>query len=136
MDDLDPSPHVPTMSLPASQPPPLAELRAWVARQTQWRIKDASPEYLSDLVLICTELVCNAYEHGAHPVKIRLKISTLRNTVRVEVDDSSSQFPALTRHSPAEARGRGMRLVDRLCAVWGKEQRPGGKTVWAETVPY
>jgi hypothetical protein len=49
--------------------------------------------------------------------------------LRVEVDDESSQLPAM-RTFPDETGGWGLRLLAALSHDWGTERRPWGKSVW------
>ena len=101
--------------------------------------RDLSDDELYDLVLVATELLTNAYDHGQRPQQIRFLRTEPRDAgrpggVRVEVDDTSPAPPILGRSTVSENRGRGLVLVDRIAQVWGATIRTVGKTVWA-TVP-
>ncbi|MCO1658840.1 ATP-binding protein [Pseudonocardia humida] len=81
-------------------------------------------------LLVVTELVSNAAEHGRAPV--RLAVELRGDAVRVEVYDGSPEQPRRRPHDPARDRGRGLLLVDGLSGGWGWIPSPPGKVVWAE----
>lgn len=80
-------------------------------------------------LLVVTELLDNAAEHGRGPA--RLAVELTGDGVRVEVSDSSPDPPRLGRLDPLVTRGRGLLLVDGLATRWGWDDRPPGKVVWA-----
>jgi anti-sigma regulatory factor (Ser/Thr protein kinase) len=84
---------------------------------------------LDDVLLATSELVTNAFEHGAGPHRLELAYAGGRLTLRVH--DTGSLLPELRAPSPAEARSRGLVLVQALSEDWGFERCPGGKFVWA-----
>ncbi|MFJ7217898.1 ATP-binding protein [Amycolatopsis sp. NPDC098790] len=108
----------------------LAEL-SWVRRWARSALSDLSEADLTDTIMVLDELVSNALRHGTPPRQVRL----LRRTgwLRIEVDDSCRD-PACPR-PPSETGGRGLALVEHCTIAWGQDQRPAGKTVWAEIVP-
>ncbi|KDN21840.1 ATP-binding protein [Amycolatopsis rifamycinica] len=108
----------------------LAEL-SWVRRWARSALSDLSEADLTDTIMVLDELVSNALRHGTPPRQVRL----LRRAgwLRIEVDDSCRD-PACPR-PPSETGGRGLALVEQCTIAWGQEQRPTGKTVWAEIVP-
>jgi hypothetical protein len=80
--------------------------------------------------LLTTELVTNVVDHvGCAPT---VRVHAPEGCIRVEVDDTSTEAPAVQRQDAPSSRGNGMRLVDGLATRWGVEVRPGGKTVWFE----
>jgi anti-sigma regulatory factor (Ser/Thr protein kinase) len=81
-------------------------------------------------LLVVTELVANAAEHGRWPV--RLSVEYRRSVVRVEVHDDSPEPPDPLPLDPDRLRGRGLQLVDGLCEEWGWTPDPPGKVVWAD----
>ncbi|WP_214402619.1 ATP-binding protein [Pseudonocardia lacus] len=81
-------------------------------------------------LLVVTELVSNAAEHGSAPV--RLAVELRGDAVRVEVYDGSPEQPRRRPHDPERVRGRGLQLVDGLSGGWGWTPSPPGKVVWAE----
>lgn len=105
--------------------PPLAEVRRWTGDV----LADLTEDEVTDAKLVVSELVSNAYEHGQHPLYLRLRRT--RNLIRVEVTDLSPRVPVVGRSSVRVARGRGLLLIDRLCRQWGAVRHAVGKTVWA-----
>ncbi|WP_157529019.1 ATP-binding protein [Nocardia sp. NRRL S-836] len=93
---------------------------------------DVGDDELDDILLIVTELVSNAIDHGTSPYVLRLFQSGAPCHVRVEVDDTSTDLPVLGTSRLRGDRGRGMVIVNQLCKDWGVMPGPEGKTVWAE----
>jgi anti-sigma regulatory factor (Ser/Thr protein kinase) len=83
-------------------------------------------------LVVVTELISNAVEHGSAPVM--LSVNFLGDLVRVEVHDASSDPPQRQPHDPRQQRGRGLHLVEGLSSQWGWTQEAGGKTVWAQVL--
>jgi anti-sigma regulatory factor (Ser/Thr protein kinase) len=83
-----------------------------------------------DAVLVVSELVGNAVSHARTAAGLRLE--RLNGGIRIEVSDTGrwNITPALT--DPLAEHGRGLLLMDRLATTHGVDQRPDGKTVWAE----
>jgi anti-sigma regulatory factor (Ser/Thr protein kinase) len=109
--------------------PPLVAIRRWL-RATLAKFPD---DLLGDVLLVCTELVSNAYDHARGPRDVRVALWAGGRVVRVEVDDGSPQrLPALGRSSAGDFRGRGLVLVERVASRWGVRTRGDHKTVWAE----
>ncbi|MGV9363132.1 ATP-binding protein [Amycolatopsis sp. NPDC003731] len=86
-------------------------------------------QQLEDVLLATSELVTNAFEHGERPQRLELEYTDGRLTLRVH--DTGRMLPELRAPSPAEARSRGLVLVQALSLDWGFERCPGGKYVWA-----
>jgi two-component sensor histidine kinase len=107
--------------------PPLAEVRALVAKLTA----DLPTEVGEDLLLVVTELVANAYEHGAGPRALRLERLDENGQVLVEVDDGATALPVLGRSRLGTNRGRGLTIVAGIAERWGVRALYTGKTVWA-----
>lgn len=105
--------------------PPLSEVRQWTGEV----LSDLGDEEVTDAKLVASELVTNAYEHGRHPLHLRLRRA--RDLIRIEVVDLSPRMPVVGRSSVRVTRGRGMVLVDQLCSQWGALRHAVGKTVWA-----
>lgn len=88
-------------------------------------------EEVVDRALLCaSELVTNAIEHAEPPAGLRIAVDDER--IRIEVEDSTEQLPALRHPDETSVRGRGMLIVQRCSDRWGIVARPGGKTVWCE----
>jgi anti-sigma regulatory factor (Ser/Thr protein kinase) len=83
-------------------------------------------------VLLATELVTNAVEHGRGAAYLDAAVVEDR-TIRLEVTDASTVEPRPnTEVSDLDERGRGLILIDALASRWGVEPKPDGKTVWCE----
>ncbi|MDP9613523.1 MULTISPECIES: ATP-binding protein [Streptomyces] len=102
-----------------------------------WGIPYGSPASLT-VSSVVAELAANAATHGRVPGRdFRLHLVLHPHAVRIEVTDSRSEKrpPAPGRLTPPPANaetGRGLLLVQALSLAWGVEERPVGKTVWAE----
>ncbi|WIX98868.1 ATP-binding protein [Amycolatopsis mongoliensis] len=120
-----------SLDLRGTTVPALVEVRRWAAR-TLGRIAD---DQLGDVLLVATELVTNAYDHGRGPLRVRMSHTPVPCRVRIEVDDSCPDHPVITTPAPDTPGGRGMQIVDKLATAWGVlDHATGGKTVWAEIV--
>lgn len=83
-------------------------------------------------VLLATELVSNAVEHGGGSSFLDAIVDA--DVVRLEVGDDSSAVPAARPVEPHELRerGRGLVLIAALSSRWGTVRHGPGKTVWCE----
>ncbi|NUT95276.1 MAG: ATP-binding protein [Saccharothrix sp.] len=109
---------------------PSARLRQWLADVLAALAEDV----LHDVLLVCSELVANAYDHARGPRRLRLHQVDAGARLRVEVQDASPHhLPTQGRSTAGPDRGRGLVLVDTLTGHrWGVHVSPGAKTVWAE----
>ena len=80
--------------------------------------------------LLVTELVANVVTHVGAPMTLRVHRGPA--TMRVEIEDPSTQVPVVNHPDPSEEHGRGVLLVEELANAWGVDPRPDGKTVWFE----
>jgi anti-sigma regulatory factor (Ser/Thr protein kinase) len=83
-----------------------------------------------DVLLVVTELLSNAVDHGRGPV--RLTVELRGGSVRVEVHDTAPGPPRPQPLDPYAVRGRGLQMVEALSSEWGWSDRPVGKIVWAD----
>ena len=81
-------------------------------------------------VLLVSELVTNALQHGRQPM--RLVADNGPDTLRVEIYDGGDGRPAIRPVRADEPGGRGLRLVDALATRWETTLGPDGKCVWFE----
>ncbi|MFC8358612.1 ATP-binding protein [Streptomyces griseorubiginosus] len=111
-----------------------AELRDQLAA---WGRSDLS----EDSLLVVSELVSNAFGHGRAPVRLSLTLQDQGGgqVLRIQVTDTGSGFDAELvrarwRHPSFRlgTRGRGLLLVDALCARWGERDDRTGHTVWCD----
>ncbi len=87
----------------------------------------------TNVVLIASELVTNAVQHGRPPVTLRLSRTT--SELLLEVIDTAGHVPRVLRPGPADDHGRGLHLVSTLAEKWGTRMTEQGKAVWC-TVPF
>jgi anti-sigma regulatory factor (Ser/Thr protein kinase) len=88
------------------------------------------PYLRSDVQLVVSELVTNAYLHARTPIRVRLE--ELLFCVRLSVHDGSSIRPLVRVPGGLEPGGRGMAIVDECSVQWGTTvEDTGGKSVWA-----
>jgi anti-anti-sigma regulatory factor len=78
--------------------------------------------------LVATELVANVVRHARTTMDLTVELRDGR--IRVAVRDGSVRLPRPADPGPAEAGGRGLRLVRELADAWGVLPVPGGKVVW------
>src|SRR3954465_13038702 len=87
---------------------------------------------LADLMLVITELVTNAVEHGQGA--IRMRVLVVEGKVTGEVVDAGRGFEHQVRQVGFdELRGRGLALVEALTSRWGVHD--GTTHVWFEMEP-
>jgi anti-sigma regulatory factor (Ser/Thr protein kinase) len=87
-------------------------------------------EAVEPTLLVVTELLSNAADHGHGPRSLSLELA--EGSVRVEVRDNGPEPPQLQSFDPLRTRGRGLQLVEGLSTEWGWAADPPGKVVWAE----
>jgi hypothetical protein len=91
-----------------------------------WRLEDA--DHLAEL--LTDELVSNVVRHVGLPMEVRT--SHNGTSVRVEVDDASTQPPIRRDPEQFDEHGRGILLVESAASDWGVDVRADGKTIWFE----
>jgi hypothetical protein len=80
-------------------------------------------------LLVVSEMVTNAVEHGGSEMRLRLEPSSAGG-VRISVTDNGPEDRLLL--SLAAISGRGLDIVDTLSTRWGVDPAFGGKTVWCD----
>ncbi|MET9497173.1 SpoIIE family protein phosphatase [Streptomyces sp. NPDC006552] len=97
---------------------------------TSWRFATD----LHDLgVLAASELVANSLQHGAPPMRLRLRRTDRR--LIIEVTDGDDHLPRRRRAEPGDETGRGISIIATIASNWGSRRTPGGgKAVWCEFV--
>ena len=88
------------------------------------------PQAVETAVLLVTELVSNAIEHGGGYALVDADVD--RTRLRVCVRDSDPRLPSAQLAAIDAERGRGLLLVDALSSRWGAAPRDDGKVVWFE----
>ena len=98
----------------------------------EWKLAAITDE----AILIVSELVTTAVlSTQAHrrPDPVHLWMLGDRASVMFLVWDATMPAPVLAHAAPADEHGRGLTLVNTLCARWGyyhPNEQPGGKVVW------
>jgi anti-sigma regulatory factor (Ser/Thr protein kinase) len=87
-------------------------------------------EAVEPALLVVTELLSNAVDHGRGPV--RLAVEYAGEWVHIEVHDGAPEPPQLQPRDLLQRRGRGLQLVEALSRQWGWTDDPPGKLVWAD----
>lgn len=82
------------------------------------------------LVLLVSELLTNAVEHGAPPCGLRFGWHA--GVLRVEVTDGAVESLPVVVVNPDALRGRGLGLVEALADRWGIDVTDSAKCVWFE----
>jgi anti-sigma regulatory factor (Ser/Thr protein kinase) len=114
-----------TLNLPSDSSAPRAARHA-ITRQLGVQL---SPDRLSELNLVVTELVSNAVLHGRGEVVLRLQLEG--DIVQGEVIDQGGGFEREIRvRGPQDVGGRGLMLVEQLTNRWGVHE--GTTHVWFE----
>jgi hypothetical protein len=91
-----------------------------------WGVRD-----VDDLAeLLTDELVNNVVCHVGSLMEVRAR--RRKSSIRIEVDDASTQPPVQRNPDGFDERGRGILLVERLAADWGVAVHDNGKTIWFE----
>ena len=94
-------------------------LRAWEV--------SGSPELAE---LLTDELVSNVVTHVGTPMEVRVRRGP--STVRIEVEDDSTERPVLRHPDELDEHGRGILFGETLAADWGVDLHDAGKTIWFE----
>jgi anti-sigma regulatory factor (Ser/Thr protein kinase) len=89
-------------------------------------------DYAGDVEAVTSELVSNAVTHtGAQTFGLELLRLDEGSGVVVVVTDPSPLPPIMSDLTEDAERGRGLRVVDALCARWGWTPQDPGKAVFA-----
>ncbi len=115
---------------------PFDETAAAIARNAMANILGSwsvASGVVANVVLIASELVTNAVNHGRPPITLRVSRTT--SELLLEVIDAAGHVPRVLRPGPADDHGRGLHLVSTLAQKWGTRRTEQGKAVWC-TVPF
>ena len=112
-------------SVPAARHFVAATLAGWGLSALDWAA-----------TLVVSELAANAALHARTDFTVAVAADG-DGGARIEVRDASPLVPRQRGHSTEATTGRGLRLVDDVCAQWGVLPGEGaaGKTVWAVLAP-
>jgi anti-sigma regulatory factor (Ser/Thr protein kinase) len=107
----------------------MARVREWVRD----RLADLGRAARDDAILVVTELLANAYDHGNGPGLLVLARYDEPSVVLVGLEDNRADAYPVVLAEGYGCRGRGMLLVDRIAERWGVNSDAGRptKSVWA-----
>ena len=91
---------------------------------------DVTGEAVEPTLLVVTELLSNAIDHGRDPVWLSIELRD--ESVYVEVRDDAPEPPQLQPLEPLRVRGRGLQMIEAVSSGWGWTADPPGKIVWAD----
>jgi hypothetical protein len=103
--------------------PPLVRVRQWAAAL----LMGVADDHLGVVLLVCTELVTNGYEHSRDPCRIRLQHCRCES----RSPTPRPSHPHWATPLLGDRRGRGLIIVDNLSQAWGVRLGHCGKIVWA-----
>ena len=112
-------------TLPA-QPMSVPLARSWAEG---WLASHAPAAHHDAVLLVVSELMTNAVRQGDGSVRITLEQE--RQGLRVEVFDRGHRMPVLSASALDSTGGRGLQLIEAVCAEWGVVEQLEGKAVWA-----
>ena len=105
-------------------------------REARRRVSDALEAAaleaaIASAALVVSELATNAVLHARTSFEVRLRVGA--DSIRIEVHDGSPRHPVPRNFSRSSTSGRGLKVIEELCAEWGVDADAGGtgKTVWA-----
>ena len=81
--------------------------------------------------LLVSELAANCALHARTEFSVRVT-QRADASLRLEVTDGSPRVPQQRSYGLDATTGRGLRLVEQLCAQWGVTAQSEGKTVWVD----
>lgn len=94
-----------------------------------------APHDRDDAGLVVSELVANVVDHVGGDEPFTVELTSSGDSLRISVADGSAIRPVVRELESDSARGRGMRMVERIADRWGAEEHQGGKRVWVELAP-
>ncbi|GAA2749371.1 hypothetical protein GCM10010440_53430 [Kitasatospora cinereorecta] len=116
--------------------PPLTSNVARARRMTGTALASWGVTHLTDSAeLVVSELVTNAIRYGRGAVSMTLAIN--QSTLHISVADYGHGVPQLRTAGEEDSNGRGLAIVQALCARWAVTTRLSGKTVncWLDVRP-
>lgn len=103
----------------------------------EWGIRGDAADTIE---LVVSELITNALQATVCldlpvPASVRLHLAAEHPYVLIEVADDAPAPPALQHPADAAEHGRGLLIVEAICAEWGTYPVTGsGKVVWAKVL--
>jgi anti-sigma regulatory factor (Ser/Thr protein kinase) len=90
---------------------------------------DCPPGVSDSAEVLVSELVTNAIRHAETDLVLHIALSP---TMRIAVDDTSSDPVRLGLGTDGGDQGRGLAIVEALSTTWNWGATPTGKQVWFE----
>jgi anti-sigma regulatory factor (Ser/Thr protein kinase) len=120
--------NAPARSIRLPSEPGAARTARQFVRETMsaWGLDDV--DQVAELLI--DELVGNVVRHVGSPMEVRASLQPV--SIRIEVDDASTEPPIRRHPDQRDEHGRGILFVETLSTDWGVELRDGGKTIWFE----
>ena len=106
--------------------------------QGRWHVRGvtSNDRETVDAELVVTELINNAWKHGAGDLPITLRVEVRDDALHLEVCGESASDPMLnmraTTDEGSEPSGRGLMMIDGLADSWGYECNGSNLCVWAD----
>ncbi|WP_049751530.1 ATP-binding protein [Acidothermus cellulolyticus] len=97
-------------------------------------LADLPTSVRDDVVLVASELFCNALQHGRRLDDGMLEVCwdvTPDGVQLAVVDGGGPTLPAVQDVGTTATAGRGLSIVARLVSRWGVDRQPGRTMVWA-----
>ncbi|MGW1890012.1 ATP-binding protein [Streptomyces sp. NPDC002004] len=131
-------------------PAEVGRARRWARSRLAGCGIEADEPLAETLILLVSELVTNAVVHTGCPAVLRMLLpgapdkapdgpdgpdeadAVSRETVRLEVADTSARPPRPRHAEGDDTNGRGLELVDGLADRWGWQREGAGKRIWCE----
>ncbi len=88
--------------------------------------------FCAESLLIVSELVTNAVNHGRSPASLDLRYDGVR--LRIGVSDTGPEQPEIRAWHHDAAGGLGLRLIDAVAGRWYVEVNEDGKTICCDLV--
>ena len=103
--------------------------------QGRWRVREvaSNDREAVDAELVVTELITNAWKHGAGDLPITLRVEVRDDALHLEVCGESASDPMRSASGEgSESSGRGLMMIDGLTDSWGFERNGSNLCVWAD----
>jgi anti-sigma regulatory factor (Ser/Thr protein kinase) len=114
----------------AAEPEAVAEARRWAARVAGERVDN---HQRNDLLLVISEVVTNALQHGAPGETILVAVTPKPEFLCVQVtDDGPGLAPVPRATVPKDNGGFGLFLIEQLTRRWGVTREQRRTRVWFE----
>ena len=103
--------------------------------QGRWHVRGvtSNDREAVDAELVVTELITNAWKHGAGDLPITLRVEVRDDALHLEVCGESASDPVSSQQTAgSDSGGRGLMMIDGLADSWGYERNGSNLCVWAD----